>query len=61
MLVVTLGGDETYGDIKSSGDNIRGHIVRGQNVGGPNIGGRIVPVHINTCTVTAAVAQAINI
>ncbi len=42
-------GDETYGDVKTSGDNVRGCILwgrnaRGQNVRGRNVRGRIVSV-----------------
>jgi hypothetical protein len=33
-------GDETYRDIKKSGDNVWGHIVWGQNVGGCDIWGQ---------------------
>ncbi len=38
LLVVTL-RDESYGDVETSGNNVRGRIVRGRNVQG-----RIVPV-----------------
>ncbi len=35
-------GDETYGDVKTSGDNARGRIVQGRNLRGCNERGRIV-------------------
>ncbi len=41
-MVVTLLGGEMYGDVKNSGDNVRGCILWGQNVRGRNIPGRNV-------------------
>jgi hypothetical protein len=36
--------EEIYGDVKTTGNNARGHIVRGQNLRGHNVWGNIVPV-----------------
>ncbi len=36
--------DETYGDVKTTGYNVRGRIVRGLNVRGRNVRGRSVPI-----------------
>jgi hypothetical protein len=36
--------DETYGDVKTTENNVRGHIVRGLNIRGHNLWGRMVPV-----------------
>jgi hypothetical protein len=33
LLVVTHSGDETYGDVKTPGNNVRGRIVRGETCG----------------------------
>jgi hypothetical protein len=35
---------ETYGDVKTLGNNVQGRILRGRIVQGRNILGRIVPV-----------------
>ncbi len=35
--------DETYGDVKTSGNNKQGRIVQGRNVLGRNVQGRNVP------------------
>jgi hypothetical protein len=40
LLVVTHSGDETYGDVKTLGNNVRGHIARGRIVRGRNVGGK---------------------
>jgi hypothetical protein len=33
LLVVTHSGDETYGDVKTPGNNVRGRIVRSETCG----------------------------
>ncbi len=36
--------DEMYWDIKTSGNNVRGHIIQGPNIRGHNVWGCIIPV-----------------